>query len=139
MTIPPMGCFPVAVTLAGLGTGRCVPWLNINAQTFNGKMSAAVGSLAERYHDLKIAHLDIYTPISGLVASPRSQGFTEARFGCCGTGTVEFGVLLCNAQAIGTCPNATTYVFWDAAHPTETANQVIADYLLAHGINHLVY
>uniref|UniRef100_A0ACD5ZLG0 Uncharacterized protein n=1 Tax=Avena sativa TaxID=4498 RepID=A0ACD5ZLG0_AVESA len=138
LTVPPMGCFPVAITLAGLGTDRCVPWLNINAERFNGKMSAAVDDLSERYQDLKIAHLDIYTPIYGLITSPGSQGFTEARRGCCGTGTFEFGVLDCNARTVGTCPDATTYVFWDAAHPTETSNQIIADYLLAHGINDLV-
>jgi phospholipase/lecithinase/hemolysin len=62
-------------------------------------------------------------------------GFTEARRGCCGTGTVETTVLLCNPKSIGTCPNATTYVFWDAVHPSEAANQVLADSLLAEGIN----
>uniref|UniRef100_A0ACD5TYK5 Uncharacterized protein n=1 Tax=Avena sativa TaxID=4498 RepID=A0ACD5TYK5_AVESA len=138
VTLPPMGCFPVAMTVAGLGAGRCMSWLNNNARRFNRKMSTAVDTLSERYHDLKIAHLDIYTPISGLVASPRSQGFTEAKRGCCGTGTVEIGALLCNSLAVGTCPDATTYVFWDGAHTTEAANHVIAEYLLAHGINDLV-
>uniref|UniRef100_A0ACD5W7E9 Uncharacterized protein n=1 Tax=Avena sativa TaxID=4498 RepID=A0ACD5W7E9_AVESA len=116
LTVPPMGCYPLAITLAGLGTDQCVPWLNINAQMFNGKMSAAVDALSERYHGLKIAHLDIYTPISGLVASPGSHGFTEARRGCCGTGTFEFGVMDCNRyrwdlprrhhiRLLGCCPS----------------------------------
>ncbi|KAM0926390.1 hypothetical protein ACQ4PT_003485 [Festuca glaucescens] len=131
MSLPPMGCYPMAITVAGLGTGRCVPWLNTNAKRFNGKIGAAVDSMSGRYHALKISHLDIYTPIYGLVAFPGSHGFTEARRACC-------ALLLCNAHGVGTCPNATTYVFWDGAHPTEAANQVIANYLLAHGIDDLV-
>ncbi|KAJ1254922.1 hypothetical protein BS78_K306600 [Paspalum vaginatum] len=139
VSLPPVGCYPAAITVFGLGGSGCVPWLNANAQRFNAKLSAAVGALSssERHAGLKIALLDVYTPVYGLVTSPGSYGFVEARRGCCATGTVEFAVL-CNAYAPGTCPDASQYVFWDAAHPTEAANQVIADYILAHGINDLV-
>ncbi|WVZ72386.1 hypothetical protein U9M48_020855 [Paspalum notatum var. saurae] len=140
VSLPPVGCYPLGMTVFGLGSSHgCVPWLNTNAQSFNAKLSAAVAALSssERYAGLKIALLDIYTPVHGLVTSPGSYGFVEAKRGCCATGTVEFAVL-CNAYAPGTCPDASRYVFWDAAHPTEAANQVIADYILAHGINDLV-
>ena len=63
------------------------------------------------------------------------SGFTEAKRGCCGTGKVEFTVFLCNPKSVGTCSNATSYVFWDAVHPSEAANQVIADALLVAGID----
>jgi len=43
-------------------------------------------------------------------------------------------VLLCNPKSIGTCPNATSYVFWDAVHPSEAANQVLADSLITEGL-----
>lgn len=62
-------------------------------------------------------------------------GFVEARRGCCGTGTVETTSLLCNPKSIGTCRNATQYVFWDAVHPSEAANQVLADALIVQGID----
>lgn len=62
-------------------------------------------------------------------------GFTEARRGCCGTGTVETTSLLCNPKSPGTCPNATQYVFWDSVHPSQAANQVLADALLVAGIS----
>lgn len=61
-------------------------------------------------------------------------GFAEARRGCCGTGTVETTSLLCNQKSIGTCSNATQYVFWDSVHPSEAANQVLADALIVEGI-----
>lgn len=60
-------------------------------------------------------------------------GFVEARRGCCGTGTVETTILLCNPKSLGTCPNATQYVFWDSVHPSQAANQVLADALIVQG------
>lgn len=60
-------------------------------------------------------------------------GFFEARRACCGTGTLETS-LLCNARSLGTCSNATQYVFWDGFHPSEAANQVLAGNLLAQGV-----
>ncbi|XP_037461825.1 GDSL esterase/lipase APG-like [Triticum dicoccoides] len=136
-SLAPLGCALLAITVFGLGRNRCVPRLNDDAQRFNGKLSAAVDSLSNRYHDLKVAVLDIYTPWHSLATSPVSHGFAEARHGCCATGLVEFTVFLCNSLSIGTCPNATTYVHWDSIHPSEAANRVIVD-SLGEGINKLV-
>ncbi|XP_044971261.1 GDSL esterase/lipase APG-like [Hordeum vulgare subsp. vulgare] len=136
-SIAPLGCAPLAITVFGLGRSGCVPSLDDDARRFNRKLGAAVDSLSTRYHDLKIAVLDIYTPWHSLATSPGSHGFIEARHGCCGTGLVELTSFLCNPFSIGTCPNATTYVQWDAVHPSEAANKVIADYL-AKGINKLL-
>lgn len=62
-------------------------------------------------------------------------GFVEATKGCCGTGRVETTTLLCNPNSLGTCSNASSYVFWDSVHPSEAANQVLADALILEGIN----
>ncbi|PWZ10217.1 GDSL esterase/lipase APG [Zea mays] len=120
--------------LYGMGARRVGVTLNSDAQSFNRKMNGTVDALARRYPDLKIAVFDIYTPLYDLATDPQSQGFAEARRGCCGTGTVETTVLLCNPKSVGTCPNATSYVFWDAVHPSEAANQVIADSLITEGL-----
>lgn len=61
-------------------------------------------------------------------------GFVDASRGCCGTGRVETTVFLCNPKSIGTCSNATQFVFWDSFHPSEAANQVLADTLIVAGI-----
>ncbi|KAI4973935.1 GDSL esterase/lipase APG-like [Hordeum vulgare subsp. vulgare] len=137
-SLPSFGCAPLTITVFGHGgNDTCVTRLNNDAQRFNRKLSTSVDVMSNWYHDLKIVVLDLYTPLHSLVTSPRSQGFTEARRGCCGTGTVEATVFLCNPISIGTCPNATVYVFWDSIHPTEAANKLIADSLI-DGINLLV-
>lgn len=61
-------------------------------------------------------------------------GFFEARRACCGTGTVETSYL-CNSRSVGTCSNATQYVFWDGFHPSEAANEKLAQNLLTQGFD----
>ncbi|KAK8940024.1 GDSL esterase/lipase APG [Platanthera guangdongensis] len=133
-TLPPLGCIPASITLFGQGSNGCVARLNSDAQSFNKKISAAVNSLTKKLPQLRIAIFDIYQPLYDLVTSPSKSGFFEARRGCCGTGTVETTVVLCNPKSIGTCANATGYVFWDSVHPSEAANQILADSLIIEGI-----
>lgn len=133
-SLPPLGCVPASITLFGQGSNKCVSRLNGDAQGFNKKINAASNSLVKQYPDLKIAIFDIYKPLLDLCTNPSKNGFSEARKGCCGTGVVETSVL-CNPKSIGTCSNATSYVFWDSVHPTEAANQVIADSLLLEGLS----
>ncbi|CAD5187871.1 unnamed protein product [Musa acuminata subsp. malaccensis] len=134
-SLPPLGCLPASITLFGHGSNECVRRLNSDAQNFNRKLNTAADSLAKQLPNLKIAIFDIYKPLHDLATKPSDFGFFEARRGCCGTGTVETTSFLCNPHSVGTCANATGYVFWDSVHPSESANQVLADSLIAQGIN----
>uniref|UniRef100_A0A7N0VGD0 GDSL esterase/lipase APG n=1 Tax=Kalanchoe fedtschenkoi TaxID=63787 RepID=A0A7N0VGD0_KALFE len=132
-SLPPLGCLPAARTLFGNHQSGCVQRINQDAQNFNKKANAAAGSLLKQLSGLKLVVFDIYKPLNDLIQSPSQFGFTEASKGCCGTGTVETTVFLCNPHSIGTCSNASAYVFWDAVHPSEAANQVLADALILQG------
>ncbi|CAK9180244.1 unnamed protein product [Ilex paraguariensis] len=110
-TLPPTGCLPAAITLFGSGSNRCVVRLNGDAISFNNKLNSTSQDLQSRH-----------------------PGFFESRKGCCGTGTLETSVL-CNERSIGTCSNATGYVFWDGFHPSESANQILAQDLLEKGVS----
>nr|GLL23455.1 GDSL esterase/lipase APG [Ipomoea trifida] len=134
-SLPPLGCLPAARTLFGFHQSGCVGYINTNAQQFNKKVNSAAAGLKKQYPDLKLVVFDIFQPLYDLIKSPSSSGFVEAARGCCGTGTVETTVLLCNPKSPGTCSNATQYVFWDSVHPSEAANQVLADALITQGID----
>ncbi|KAI4381887.1 hypothetical protein MLD38_007911 [Melastoma candidum] len=134
-SLPPIGCFPAAITLLGFGHTGCVSRLNSDIQGFNKRLNSAANSLKKQLPGLRIVIFDIYTPFYGLIKSPSQNGFTEVRKGCCGTGTIETTVFLCNPKSIGTCPNATQYVFWDSVHPTQAANQILADALILQGLS----
>ncbi|KAJ8899658.1 hypothetical protein K2173_019354 [Erythroxylum novogranatense] len=131
--LPPTGCLPAAITLFGMGSNQCVERLNNNAISFNNKLNSTSQSLVDKLPDLKLVVFDIYQPLLDMILKPSDNGFFESRKACCGTGTLETS-LLCNARSVGTCSNATQYVFWDGFHPSEAANQVLAGGLLEQGI-----
>lgn len=130
----PTGCLPAAITLFGAGSSQCVARLNQDAISFNNKLNITSQSLKNNLPGLKLVVFDIYQPLLNLITSPSDSGFFESRRACCGTGTVETSVL-CNARSIGTCSNATEYVFWDGFHPSEAANKVLAGDLLEQGFD----
>ncbi|KAL2493206.1 GDSL esterase/lipase APG [Abeliophyllum distichum] len=134
-SLPPIGCLPATRTLFGFHESGCVSRINTDAQGFNKKINSAATQLQKQLPDLKIAIFDIFKPLYDLVQNPSDHGFTEATRGCCGTGTVETTSFLCNPKSIGTCSNATQYVFWDSVHPSQAANQVLADSLIIQGIS----
>ncbi|KAI3724036.1 hypothetical protein L2E82_35800 [Cichorium intybus] len=133
ITLPPAGCLPAAITIFNWGSNTCMQRLNDDAMIFNNKLNETSQNMVVRFPDLKIVVFDIYKPLLAMVTTPGDRGFCESRKGCCGTGTLETS-LLCNERSIGTCPNATGYVFWDGFHPSDTANQLLAQSLLAQGI-----
>ncbi|CAM8964494.1 unnamed protein product [Rhodiola kirilowii] len=133
-TMPPIGCLPTSITLFGSGANVCVQKMNRDAILFNQKLNLTSQTLQKRLNGLNLVVFDIYEPLYSLVTNPSDNGFTEARRACCGSGLLETSVL-CNAKSIGTCSNASQYVFWDGFHPTEAANKVLADSLLLAGIS----
>ncbi|GMN32416.1 hypothetical protein TIFTF001_041725 [Ficus carica] len=136
-TLPPIGCLPAAITLFGLGSDECVERLNRNAMEFNQRLNSTSEQLKIRLPGLNLVVVDVYQTLYGLITRPGESGFTETRHGCCGTGLVETSIL-CNALSLDTCYNATEYVFWDTFHPSEAANEHIANDLIVAGY-HLVY
>ncbi|KAL0441459.1 UNVERIFIED_CONTAM: GDSL esterase/lipase APG [Sesamum radiatum] len=134
-SLPPLGCLPAARTIFGFHESGCVSRINTDAQQFNKKINSAATQLQKQLPDLKIVVFDVFKPLYDLVADPKKNGFTEATRGCCGTGTVETTSLLCNPKSYGTCSNASQYVFWDSVHPSQAANQILADSLIIQGIS----
>ncbi|KAL6137551.1 hypothetical protein ACLB2K_062843 [Fragaria x ananassa] len=132
-SLSPVGCLPAAITLFGFHEPGCVARVNTDAQAFNKKLNNAANSLQKKLSGLTVVIFDIYKPLYDVIKSPSNYGFAEARRGCCGTGIVKKTSFLCNPKSVGTCANATQYVFWDSVHPSEAANQVLADALILQG------
>ncbi|WCJ19757.1 GDSL-like Lipase/Acylhydrolase family protein [Euphorbia peplus] len=131
--LPPLGCLPAAITIFGEDNNLCVEKMNKDAVSFNNKLNATSLSLT-KLSGLNLIVLDIYQPLLDLVTKPADYGFAEARKACCGTGLLETSIL-CNSKSVGTCANATEYVFWDGFHPSEAANKILSDDLLTAGIS----
>ncbi|KDP40835.1 hypothetical protein JCGZ_24834 [Jatropha curcas] len=138
-SLPPLGCVPAARALFGFLENGCVSRINDDAQKFNNKINFTAANLQKLLPGLKIVVFDMFKPFYDLLQTPSNYGFVEARRGCCKTetGTVETitTTLLCNSKSPGTCTNATQFVFWDGIHPSEAANQILADGLIVQGFS----
>ena len=53
------------------------------------------------------------------------QGFIDGKSGCCGVGKYN-GIITCLPGISTLCPDRSKHVFWDAFHPTEATNRLIA-------------
>ncbi|KAF8783913.1 hypothetical protein HU200_000363 [Digitaria exilis] len=56
-------------------------------------------------------------------------GLENVEEGCCATGKFEMGIM-CNEDAPMTCDDADKFLFWDAFHPTEKVNRLMANHTL---------
>ncbi|XP_051113985.1 GDSL esterase/lipase At3g53100-like [Andrographis paniculata] len=131
-SLPPIGCLPAAITIFGQGSDHCVTRLNQDAVAFNEKLHAASRRVKAELPGLKLVIFDVYNPLLDMISDPADDGFAESRKACCGTGLIETS-FLCNKLSLGTCRNATEYVFWDGFHPSEAANEELANKLLEQG------
>ncbi|CAI0629441.1 unnamed protein product, partial [Linum tenue] len=121
----PIGCVPLQRILGGgLLERHCNEELNEAAKLFNSKLSPAISTLNQQLPGAKIVYFDIFTPALSLIQNPAPYGIVEVTRGCCGTGTIELGIL---CVVPGTCPDATKYLFWDSVHPGEKASRIISD------------
>ncbi|KAL0370143.1 UNVERIFIED_CONTAM: GDSL esterase/lipase [Sesamum angustifolium] len=126
-TLPPLGCLPAVITIFGEDQNVCVEKLNKAAISFNNKLNSTSQKLQSQLSALNLVVLDIYQPLHDLVTKPTDYGMLRDRTGG------DIHTVQCKVP--GTCKNATEYVFWDGFHPSEAANKILSDDLLAAGIS----
>ncbi|XP_013455894.2 GDSL esterase/lipase At5g22810 [Medicago truncatula] len=128
-TLPPIGCMPFIITKFGYHSNKCVETINNVAIYFNKKLNLTTENLIKKLPGVKLVIFDIYQPLYELIIRPSDYGLFEARKACCGTGLLEVAIL-CNKISIGTCADASKYVFWDSFHTTEATNKILMDHLI---------
>ncbi|XP_006648614.2 GDSL esterase/lipase At2g42990-like [Oryza brachyantha] len=128
------------VAFTGLAAAGCLPLerarrmmlcaeeYNAAARAFNAALCGMVAELSDDLPGAQLRFADVYDFFADILGDPTRYGFVKAEVGCCGTGTYEMGYT-CSAWDVRTCRDASRYVFWDAVHPTERANRIIAEYL----------
>ncbi|KAL9330423.1 hypothetical protein ACSQ67_000033 [Phaseolus vulgaris] len=118
----PLGCLPGGRTAAGGPFRFCAQIVNMEAQTFNAQLSSAVDSIRASFTNYDIRFIDVYNPFLSLINNPQASGFIDAGEACCGTGAYgNSGV--CNLLSV--CLDPRTFIFWDFAHPSERAYQLV--------------
>ncbi|KAL1205164.1 GDSL esterase/lipase [Cardamine amara subsp. amara] len=118
-----VGCSPNALARSSDGT-TCNNQINSANQIFNSKLRSLVDQLNNNHPDAKFIYINAYDIFQDMIKNPSRFGFTVTNAGCCGIGR-NAGQITC-LPGQRPCRNRNAYVFWDAFHPTEAANVIIA-------------
>ncbi|OWM69442.1 hypothetical protein CDL15_Pgr013903 [Punica granatum] len=126
--VGPLGCMPnqIARVDPPPPPGKCVTDVNELVSLFNTRLVSLVDQLNSRISILGAVFVygntfDLFTSI---LNRAESYGFKVVDRGCCGIGRNR-GQITCLPLAFP-CLNRDEYVFWDAFHPTQAFNKIIA-------------
>ncbi|XP_008459639.1 GDSL esterase/lipase At1g71691 [Cucumis melo] len=117
-----MGCIPNI--LARSSDGRCSEEVNQLSRDFNANVRTMIANLNANLPGSRFTYLDIARMNQDILANPAAYGFRVVDRGCCGIGRNR-GQITCLPFQMP-CLNREEYVFWDAFHPTQRVNIIMA-------------
>ncbi|KAJ6402422.1 hypothetical protein OIU84_014505 [Salix udensis] len=118
----PLGCIPSQRVKSK--TGKCLKRVNEWVLGFNSEVKKLIATLNHRFPNAKFAFADTYGDVLDLIDNPTAYGFKVSNTSCCNVDTNIGGLCLPNSKL---CSNRTDYVFWDAFHPSDKANEILAE------------
>ncbi|XP_071732025.1 GDSL esterase/lipase At5g33370-like [Rutidosis leptorrhynchoides] len=119
----PLGCVP-AILAQRSRSGECVAELQQAAELFNPQLINMVGSLNKKLGSTIFTTIETNLAQENMISNPKAFGFDTSKDACCGQGRYN-GLGLCTPLS-NLCADRNKYVFWDAYHPSERANRLIA-------------
>ncbi|MQL76969.1 hypothetical protein Taro_009381 [Colocasia esculenta] len=122
----PLGCIPSQRVKSW--KGACLEQVNKWVQQFNSKVQKLLYSLNGELPSARFAFADSYGIVLDLIKRPQAYGFKISETSCCNVDSTVGGLCLPSSTL---CANRSEYVFWDAFHPTDAANAVIAQRMFA--------
>ncbi|KAB2002425.1 hypothetical protein E1A91_D11G067600v1 [Gossypium mustelinum] len=123
--IGPLGCIPNQLAKGFAPPGKCVSAVNDMVEIFNRRLKNLVDQLNHgNYTEAIFVYGNTYGAFNDILGNPATYGFKVVDKGCCGVGRNK-GQITCLPFSIP-CTNRDEYVFWDAYHPTQAFNKIIA-------------
>lgn len=133
----PLGHFPSMKTLCmQRPEENCIEDLHELARIHN----VAFGAIAKRWQSrlpgFKYIMYDFYTSVDVRVFNGHRYGFKESITACCGSGPYH-GYFTCQKleHSFSVCSNPDDYLWFDAGHPTDRANEQFATEIWSGGPN----
>ncbi|GLU06693.1 hypothetical protein SLE2022_236990 [Rubroshorea leprosula] len=124
--VGPIGCIPYQLARYHGNSSRCNEKINRAIVIFNSGLRKMVDSFNSGVlQGAKFVYLDSYKSSNDLYLKAASYGFEVIDKGCCGVGRNNGQITCLPLQQ--PCEDRGKYLFWDAFHPTEEANNVFAN------------
>ncbi|MCL7043118.1 hypothetical protein MKW94_022801 [Papaver nudicaule] len=124
--IGPLGCIPNQRASGQAPKGQCFQHANQILGTFNVGLRTLVGQLNANHPGSIFVYANTYGAMGDILNNPAMYGFNTIDHGCCGVEGSERITCLLGSMP---CPNRNQYVFWDAFHPTQAVNAILAERL----------
>ncbi|KAJ4712948.1 GDSL esterase/lipase [Melia azedarach] len=122
----PMGCIPLQRVLST--TGDCQQKTNKLAISFNQAATTLLNSLSSKLANASFKFGDAYDVVNDVITNPEKYGFKNSDSPCCSFGRIRPALTCLPASTL--CKDRSKYVFWDEYHPTDSANELIANELI---------
>lgn len=122
----PMGCIPLQRVLSS--SGDCQEKTNKLALSFNQETSKLVDELVNNLPNASFKFGDAYDVVNDVINNPNKYGFTNADSPCCSFGRIRPALTCIPASSL--CKDRSKYVFWDEYHPSDTANELVANEII---------
>ncbi|KAK1375447.1 GDSL-lipase protein [Heracleum sosnowskyi] len=119
----PVGCTPNEIASYGTNGALCVEKINAQVVLFNNRLRSLVDELNNNFTDAKFVYVNLYDLALAAIFNPAQWGFKVTNRACCGVG--PYNGIACMPLQIP-CHNRTEYLFWDAFHPSEASNMIMA-------------
>ncbi|KAF3782933.1 GDSL esterase/lipase [Nymphaea thermarum] len=119
-----IGCIPYELSRLSRNGSECVGNINRAVQMFNAGLRNLVTRFNRRLPDACFVFFNSYFAFQDLLDNSGYYGFSVTDKGCCGVGRNN-GQLTC-LPFQQPCEERESYLFWDAFHPTEAANVILA-------------
>lgn len=123
VSLPPMGSTPIIQLFNPEKDSEA--FFNKEAQDFNIDLLNMSRQLQAIYQDAHFTFLNTYDIGLDVITNPDAYGLVNSFQPCCSTGPLG-GLPLCNTYISSICKDASKYVFWDFAHPTQRINMILA-------------
>ncbi|MED6222896.1 hypothetical protein PIB30_068878 [Stylosanthes scabra] len=123
--VGPLGCIPNQISRGFFPTGACKDEVNTMVILFNDRLKSLVDELNTQYSGSSIfVYGNTFAALMEIIQDPTTHGLVTTNRACCGIGRFQ-GSISCLPFSIP-CSNRDQYVFWDAFHPSEAVDRILA-------------
>ncbi|KAJ3671586.1 hypothetical protein LUZ60_007665 [Juncus effusus] len=122
--VGPLGCIPNQRASSMGPPDRCVDQVNQVVGYFNSGLRSLVEQLNTNHPGSIFLYGNTYDALGDMLNNPAKYGLTVIDRGCCGIGRNQ-GQITCLPLAVP-CLEREKYIFWDAYHPTQAVNMMLA-------------
>ncbi|KAJ4799787.1 GDSL esterase/lipase [Rhynchospora pubera] len=126
--VGPLGCIPYVRALQIIPNGKCSSAANKLIRAYNEKLRQRIYQLNQEMGPASaFVYANSFDIVMQVLSNYSQYGFVNAENPCCGA---SFPPFLCFNSSSILCADRSKYVFWDAYHPTEAMNNIIASKFL---------